>query len=189
MKTKGLFFKKFDLHIHTPLSECFPDKNITPSQIVQKAIDTGLSAIAITDHNSGEWIDKVKKAVDGRNLTIFPGVEITVGDAHNHIIAILDIDKTTRDIEELLTSVDILHKKFGKKDAFSSKSVNQVIDIITGDKFNGLAIPAHIDTTNGVFEQMKGNPRREVIRNSNLLAAEAVWGKMALVDTKVEVKY
>jgi DNA repair ATPase RecN len=174
MKTKGLFFKKFDLHIHTPVSECFPDKTITPSQIVQKAIDMGLSAIAITDHNSGEGIDKVKKAAEEKDLTIFPGVEITVGDAHNHLIAILDIDKTTRDIEDLLTSVGILHNKFGKKDAFSSKSVNEVIDVITGDKFNGLAVPAHIDSTNGIFEQMKGIPRKDVIQNPKLLAVEAV---------------
>jgi len=95
MKTEGLFFRKLDLHVHTPASECFPDKNIIPSQIVQKAIEMGLSAIAITDHNSGEWVDKVKEAAKGKNLTIFPGVEITVGDAHNHIIAILDVDKTT----------------------------------------------------------------------------------------------
>jgi hypothetical protein len=174
MKTEGLFFRKFDLHIHTPASECFPDKNIIPSQIVQKAIEMGLSAIAITDHNRGEWVDKVKEAAKGKNLTIFPGVEITVGDAHNHIIAILDVDKTTRDIEDLLTTARILHNKFGKKDAFSDKSVNEVIDIITSEIFNGLAIPAHIDSTNGIFKQMKGIPRRDVIQNSKLLAVEAI---------------
>ncbi|MBU0569024.1 AAA family ATPase [bacterium] len=176
MKTKGLFFKKFDLHIHTPASGCFPNPNnkITPDQIVQKSIQMGLNAIAITDHNTGEWIDKVKRAADGTNLTVFPGVEITVGDAHNHIIAILDIDKTTRDIEDILTTVEIPRNKFGKVDAFSRKSVVQVIEIVTGDKFNGIAIPAHIDSTNGIFEQMQGMPRKEVIQHPNLLAVEAV---------------
>ena len=85
-KTQGLFFRKFDLHIHTPASKCFYDKNVTPEQIVQKAIQMKLSAIAITDHNTGEWVDKIKIAANKTNLTIFPGVEITVGDAHNHII-------------------------------------------------------------------------------------------------------
>jgi PHP family Zn ribbon phosphoesterase len=176
MKTKGLFFRKFDLHIHTPASACFlnPNKEVTPEQIVNKSIEMGLGAIAITDHNSGEWIDKIKKVAEGRNLAVFPGVEITVGDAHNHIIAILDIDKTTRDIEDLLATIRILHDKFGTKDAFSSKSVNEVIDIITGDTFNGLAIAAHIDSTNGVFEQMQGVPRKDVIQNPRLFAVEAV---------------
>ena len=176
MKTKGLLFRKFDLHIHTPASECFLDKKITPEQIVKKSIEMGLSAIAITDHNTGEWIDKIKNVSTGTNLAVFPGVEITVGDAHNHIIAILDKDKTTRDIEDLLTTLGILHNKYGKKESFSSKSVVEVIEIITGDKFNGIAIPAHIDSTNGVFEQMKkaGQARKEVIQHPKLLAVEAV---------------
>jgi len=173
-KTQGLFFRKFDLHIHTPASKCFYDKNVTPEQIVEKAIQMKLSAIAITDHNSGKWIDEVKKATKGTNLTVFPGVEITVGDAHNHIIAILDVDKTTRDIEDLLTTVGILHNEFGKTEAFSQKSVTEVFEIITGAKFEGIAIPAHIDSTNGIFEQMRGMPRKEVIQHPSLLAVEAV---------------
>ncbi len=28
-KTQGLFFKKFDLHVHTPASEDYKDKNVT----------------------------------------------------------------------------------------------------------------------------------------------------------------
>jgi len=42
MKTKGLFPRKFDLHIHTPASECFLDKKITPEQIVNKCLQMGL---------------------------------------------------------------------------------------------------------------------------------------------------
>jgi len=173
-KTQGLFFRKIDLHIHTPASKCFYDKNVTPEQIVQKAIEMKLSAIAITDHNTGEWVDKIKIAANKTNLTIFPGVEITVGDAHNHIIAILDIDKTTRDIEALLTTVEILPNDFGKTEAFSNKSVTEVLEIITGDKFEGIAIPAHIDSTNGIFEQMRGMPRKKAIQHPDLLAVEAV---------------
>ena len=175
-KTQGLFFRKFDLHIHTPASKCFYDKNVTPKQIVQKAIQMKLSAIAITDHNTGEWVDKIKTAAKGTSLIVFPGVEITVGDAHNHIIAILDKDKTTRDIEEVLTSLGISHNKYGEEDTFSKMSVVEVFEIITGDKYNGIAIPAHIDSTNGVFEQMKkaGVARKNVIQHPSLLAVEAV---------------
>ena len=61
MKTEGLLFKKFDLHVHTPASDCFTDKKIKPEDIVNIAIKKGLDAIAITDHNSGEWIDEIKK--------------------------------------------------------------------------------------------------------------------------------
>ena len=174
MKTKGLSFRKFDLHVHTPASDCFYDKNVTPQQIVDQCLQLGLSAIAITDHNTGDWIDKVKSVAKGRGLTVFPSVEVTVGDAHNHIIAILDVGKTTKDIEVLLIRLEIFPDSFGKKETFSRKSVTEVIEIITGENFNGLAIPAHIDSTNGVFDQMRGNERKKVIQHSKLLSVEAV---------------
>ena len=171
--SSGLKFVKMDLHIHTPASNCFPDKTVTPRQIVDKALENGLKAIAITDHNTGVWVDRVKEAARNTDLVVFPGVEITVGDAHNHIIALLDIDKTTRDVEDLLTSVGILHGDFGKKEAFADQTVNEVIDMITGQKFSGIGILAHIDSTNGVFVQMNGQPRIDIIKNPNLLAVEA----------------
>ena len=174
MKTQGLSFKKFDLHVHTPASKCFKDKNVTAKQIVNQAIDQGMNAIAITDHNTGEWIDEVKKAASKKNLVVFPGVEITVGDAHNHIIAILDVSKGTKDIRDLLTSLDIFSPEYGKQDAFSGKSVTKAIDTITRKPFEGLAVLAHVDSTNGVFRQMKGAPRNEVIQYPKLLAAEVV---------------
>ncbi len=105
---------------------------------------------------------------------IFPGVEITVGDAHVHVIALLDVEKATKDIEELLNVVGVRMESFGKREAFSPKSVNEVIDIVTGSRFQGLAILAHIDSANGVFEQMRGEPRIQIIKNPNLLAVEAI---------------
>jgi predicted metal-dependent phosphoesterase TrpH len=57
---KGLYFRNIDLHVHTPASGCFLEKSINPEQIVQQAIDVNLTAIAITDHNTASWVDKVK---------------------------------------------------------------------------------------------------------------------------------
>jgi len=178
MKFKGLIFKKFDLHIHTPASKCFVDKfedDISAAQaIVAESIKKDLAAIAITDHNTGRFIDIVKSVARDTELVVFPGVEITVGDAHNHVIAILDIDRTTNDIEDLLMAVGIPNNERGKEYAFSKKSVIEVIDIITSEPFNGIAILAHIDSTNGVFEQMRGGPRIKVIQHPKLIAVEAV---------------
>jgi len=173
MKTQGLKFKKFDLHIHTPASDCFADKSIKAEQIVQEALKKGINAIAITDHNTGKWIDDIKKAADGTELTVFPAVEITVGDAHIHVIAILDIDKGTRDVEALLTTVKISHRAFGKKEAFSRLSVVDVIEAITRE-YNGIAILAHIGSSNGVFKEMGGQQRINVIQHQDLLAVEAI---------------
>ena len=57
----GLRFCAVDLHVHTPASKCFRGE-VTPEEYVQQAITAGMQAIAIADHNTGDWIDKIKKA-------------------------------------------------------------------------------------------------------------------------------
>ena len=63
----------------------------------------GIDCVAITDHNSGEWIDRVKDELDQlkherpegyRSIYVFPGVEISVHDGI-HLLAIFGCDKET----------------------------------------------------------------------------------------------
>lgn len=69
--TRGSEWRKWDLHIHTPAS----DGKGTPEEIVNEAITKGLSVIAITDHHTTDYIDKVKIAAQGTNLTVISGIE------------------------------------------------------------------------------------------------------------------
>ena len=61
-KTSGLKFKKFDLHVHTPASEDYEDKGVTAENIVDQAIIEGLVGIAITDHQTGDWVRTSERA-------------------------------------------------------------------------------------------------------------------------------
>lgn len=69
--TYGAEWRKWDLHIHTPAS----DGTGTPEEIVNKAIENGLSVIAITDHHSTDYIDLVKEAAKDKELTVLSGIE------------------------------------------------------------------------------------------------------------------
>ena len=53
MTGKGTIYRKADLHIHTPASNCFSttEKSVTAAQIVEEAKRKGLEIIGITDHN------------------------------------------------------------------------------------------------------------------------------------------
>ena len=70
---RGLKWYKCDLHLHTTASECFREKTVTAEQWVQKCLDQGLNCVAVTDHNTGDGIDEIKKAADGK-IVVFPGV-------------------------------------------------------------------------------------------------------------------
>lgn len=168
----GLTYRKIDLHLHTPASHCFDDKTVKPGDIVNKAVEEGLDAIAITDHNSGLWVDDIKKLA-GDKIVVFPGVEIsaTGGQTTIHIVAVFDRDRSSKDIENLLGDLQIHPDKYGKPDAYTNYSPSEVIDKIAAH--GALAVAAHANSRQGVMGGMKGNPRIGVIKNPNLAAVEA----------------
>ncbi|MCY4292990.1 MAG: hypothetical protein OXC72_14725 [Roseovarius sp.] len=76
---------------------------MSPEKWLLENMDAGIDCVAVTDHNTGDWIDKLKTAYndmkrqaeigappDGfRELTLFPGVEISVSGGF-HLLAIFD---------------------------------------------------------------------------------------------------
>lgn len=82
---RGSEWRKWDLHIHTPAS----DGTGTAEEIVNKAIEEGLSVIAITDHHSVDYIDQVKAVAKGKELSVISGVEFRseYGSKSVHFIA------------------------------------------------------------------------------------------------------
>ncbi len=82
---RGSEWRKWDLHVHTPAS----DGTGTPEEIVNKAIEKGLSVIAITDHHSVDYIDQVKEAAKDKDLSVISGIEFRseYGSKSVHFIA------------------------------------------------------------------------------------------------------
>lgn len=60
-----------DLHVHSIRS----DGTLTPTELVDYAIDKGLSAIALTDHDTVDGIDEMMDYAKGRPIEIIPGIE------------------------------------------------------------------------------------------------------------------
>ncbi len=114
-----------------------------------------IDCVAVTDHNSGEWIDRLKKAYsemkakaeagqprDGfRELTIFPGVEISVNGGF-HLLALFDPSMTTSSIDTLLGKVDYQGTK-GDSDGVTRKGAAEVIQAVLD--MEGIPVPAHAD--------------------------------------------
>ena len=98
---------KVDLHIHTTYS----DGVFSPEKIVDTAIDAGLDAIAITDHDNvlayPIALNYAKKIADsgGKALEILPGVEINTiyKDIEIHILGYF-MNRDDSDFQAMLKS-------------------------------------------------------------------------------------
>ncbi len=62
-----------DLHLHTN----FSDGTYTPAELVKKALDAGLSCIALTDHDTVGGIPETIAAAKPLGLEVLPGIEIS----------------------------------------------------------------------------------------------------------------
>jgi len=64
---------KIDLHVHTTAS----DGRLSPSEVVQRAIEQGVEVMAITDHDSVAGIEEaLTEAGKYPNIMVIPGVEM-----------------------------------------------------------------------------------------------------------------
>jgi predicted metal-dependent phosphoesterase TrpH len=63
-----------DLHTHSTAS----DGSLTPSRLMQAAKEGGLSAIALTDHDTIDGIEEASNAAEKLGLGFIPGVELEI---------------------------------------------------------------------------------------------------------------
>ena len=156
----GARWWKFDFHTHSPASaDSYWARNsidLSPEAWLLKFMAEGIDCVAVTDHNSGEWVDRLKSAYstmgerppDGfRRLTLFPGVELSVNGGF-HLLAILDPSAAASDIDELLGAVGYDGTK-GDSNGVTRKSAAEVVDIIIGA--GGIPVPAHADSDSGML--------------------------------------
>ena len=186
----GLVWKRLDLHFHTPASQDdYKHLGTTPEQLVASAKQAGLDGFAVTDHNTGAWIDQIKAVANTEGIVAFPGVEVTVfgGERNVHILAIFDPSKGTADVHDFLAQVSITADKRGSTEALARGDVNDVIDKIA--LLGGVPLLAHCDSTSGVTQEIRGQGRIQIIQNPNLLGAEITKDETASFFRGDDVEY
>src|SRR5699024_9592346 len=149
MNLRGNKWFKCDLHIHTSESECFVDDERSAEEWVQACLDKDLDVVAVTDHNSGNNIDSIKKAAEDTNLTVFPGVEITCDSSKVHVLILFDKDKTSQDVNDFLNYCGIESKNFAKTNAHAYQE-NLMEIVYKANERGAIIIPAHIDEYNSI---------------------------------------
>lgn len=87
----------YDLHSHSIAS----DGALSPEDLIARAIAQGVDVLALTDHDGTEGIDAARLASQNTDLTLIPGVEISVtwGGGTVHIIG-LNVDANNADLQQ-----------------------------------------------------------------------------------------
>lgn len=143
------------------------DNHAHAQAIVQKAVDLGVSVLAITDHNHVGGVAAFRAAAEGRGIHIFPGFELESSEGI-HVLCIYD-----RAVDE-----DRLGRylgEFGITDTEPSTNLanRSFVDILAKVREQGgVAIAAHVTGDKGLLRVLDGQARIQAWRSKDLLAVQ-----------------
>ena len=168
---------KFDFHAHTPKSDDYPDKTVTPEQWLLTFMRAKVDAVVVSDHNSGEWVDRLKGSVEAlkkqnhqgfRDLTIFPCVELAVSGG-THVLLVLDPKKGPSDVAGIIRTCGYTGT-WGQSEGRATMSLEQVLEVARQQ--SALVIPAHVDTANGLWQAPDFGSQVNALSHRELFAIE-----------------
>lgn len=163
--SNGAHFLKADLHIHSygeGGSYDVDDHQMNPQNIVDTAINKGLSVISITDHNEVTNSCTAVQYAQKKNILVIPGVELSTTQGH-----LLLYFETPQNLRSFISQVTI--------SADRKTCQTGIVECLTkAQQYKGFGILAHIDIDAG-FEKTIGafNPQMdEILKHENLYGLE-----------------
>ncbi len=161
-----------DFHIHSTLSPC-ASLDMSPRNIVRRAIETGLDIIAITDHNMVENALYAYEIGRKNNLIVLPGMELQTLEEIHLLVLFGDNEVALAFQKKIYAALPSVHNnieffgdqvvadendeivRFEDKLLLNSAQIS-LDDAITMIKSRGgLVIPSHIDSaTYSIISQL-----------------------------------
>lgn len=164
-------WKKIDFHTHTPASNDFKNRDqVTPEQWIEAASSAGLDAVVVTDHNSVEWVSKLREVVQ-EDLFIYPGIEICYGDAFIHLILIIDPELEEEAIKDMIVELGLPKSDWGN----TEKNVDEahLLSFMMKYADKVMLVPAHFGTTKGIANSISQSGVKSFFEKFNVNAIEA----------------
>ncbi len=141
---------RLDLHLHTPASRCFSDQidENTCRRLVERALEVGLDMVAVTDHHSVEYVDRMRRAARDTPLVVLPGVELStrLGEIDEvFFLAIFPENTPQQDLRNLLAVLGVDSSHWGDCQYRLPKPLELIIRQV--NELGGLLISDHLDKT------------------------------------------
>ena len=126
-----------DLHTHSTVS----DGSLTPSVLIEEAARRGLSAIALTDHDSAAGLEEAAKAAAQWGIRFIPGIEMQIvwnGESGGefHLLG-LGISRPSPGFK---TAVEELARRREERNLIIVDKMNQAGIDVTYDEIRAIAI-------------------------------------------------
>jgi len=167
----GARWWRCDFHVHSPASGDVTE-DVTPDTWLEMAAKRELDAVALTDHNTGDWIDRIREAVEknGSRPVLFPGVELTLQPGL-HALILFDLKSSRDAVTAFLARCDIPVSRFGDMEAISPLAFPKVLE--EAKQCQALVIAAHVNEPKGLLRVVSpGQGLQQIVSDDGLCGVE-----------------
>lgn len=193
----GAKWYKFDFHTHTPASSdskwTLHNHDLTPQEWLLTYMAAKIDCVAVTDHNGAGWVDSLQSTYlemqsnppDGfREITIFPGVELTTADAF-HLLVLFEPKTKQQKIEQFISSAGY-RDDYGDANGIGSLTLLQILTgVVSQMDFNCIPIPAHVDRDKGFLQTKDSSLAPKAIDRNLIKTYETeILNAIEVIDTK-----
>ena len=174
--------KYIDLHTHTTLS----DGSMTPEELVRYALDKGLAAVAVTDHDNVGGVSRALDEGDKLGIEVIAGVEISVDfSTEMHLLgyfpngyseSILKMLEDLRERRELRNHKIVIKLEEIGFDIIMEEVNSKAEGGIVGRPHiaRALAEKGYVESMNEAFEKYLGVGKPAYFRKDKLLPQEGI---------------
>ncbi|MFW9990099.1 MAG: PHP domain-containing protein [Candidatus Odinarchaeota archaeon] len=175
-----------DLHLHSSAS----DGILTPSQLIDEALNHKLKAIAITDHDTIDGIKEFLSYGEKQKIIVIPGIEISI--RHEPIRELIDIHIIGLNIDyssiRLINLInDQINGRLEQKKAICKRLRDEFDYNISFKEVKAIAGNKVVGRPHIVEVMMKNNPEKIKGKSKNDLFHMISIGGTAFVDREVEL--
>jgi len=175
-----------DLHLHTDASDGLD----TPTELVHKANNLGLKAIAITDHDTIDGVQEFLSAGEKKKIITIPGIELSIKHEPEreikdvHIVG-LNIDHHSSLLIKTLEKQ--LEGRLKQKEAICNRLREEFGYDITYKEVKSIADSNSVGRPHIVEIMIQNNPEKVKEKTKNQLFKLISLGGEAYVDRPFEV--
>ncbi len=177
-----------DFHLHSTSSDGLD----TPSQLIDKAIELKLKAIALTDHDTIIGLEEFLSYGEEKELIAIPGLEISI--RHEIERELIDVHVIGLNIDykspQLIKTIDDQIKgRIEQKKAICKRLRNELEFDITFEEVKNNAGGMIVGRPHIVEIMIKNNPQLIKGKSKNDLFKMVSLGGIAYVDREVELNF
>lgn len=135
--------------------------------LVAKAVELGISVLAVTDHNHVEGIAAIQKEAETTGIHVFPGFEVGSREGV-HVLCIYPLDSSAEKLGRFLGELKI--RNTDPSPQLSGLPFSELLETV--HKQGGISIAAHATHGGGLLKLLSGQARVTAWRDKNLLAIQ-----------------